>query len=208
LLVLHQTNGTNITFVPQPTHITVADLPQPYDTPHVVKEAIVYSVPTNPLLYVPDGFTVKLYMSGLSSPRYLTYTPSGDILVSESAANRISCLVDNNNDGYPDQRLTFADASNALNSPFGMAFVNGYFYVGNQDATRRYLWTSGSRNITGTGEIVMTYPSYYHWTRTVLISPNENQIFVTIGSGSNVDAEPLPRASVQQANLDGSNQTT
>ncbi|CAF4371286.1 unnamed protein product, partial [Rotaria sordida] len=35
-----------------------------------------------------------------------------------------------------------------------------------------------------------------------------NQIFVTIGSGSNVDVEPLPQASVQQANLDGSNQTT
>ncbi|CAF0985629.1 unnamed protein product [Rotaria sordida] len=170
LPVLHQTNGTNITFVPQSIHITVADLPEPYATPHVVKEARVYPVPENPLLYVPDGFTVKLYMSGLSSPRYLIYTPSGDILVSETIANRISCLIDNNNYGYPDQRLTFADTSNGLNFPFGMAFVNGYFYVGNQDITRRYLWTFGSRNITGT--------------------------------------EPLPQASVQQANLDGSNQTT
>jgi glucose/arabinose dehydrogenase len=208
LLQIHQINGKNVTFVPQPMRITVADLPPPYATSSASKGARVYPVPADPVLYVPDGFTVKLYMTGLSSPRYLIYTPTGDILVSESGANRISCLVDNNQDGYPDQRLTFADASNGLNYPFGMAFVNGYFYVGNKDATRRYQWTSGSRSITGTGEVVMTYAQNGHVTRTVLISPDGNQILVSVGSASNVDIEPLPRASVQQANLDGSNQTT
>jgi glucose/arabinose dehydrogenase len=149
-----------------------------------------------------------LFMGGLTSPRYLIYTPTNDILVSEPNVNRISCLVDSDHDGYPDKRLTFADASNGLNYPYGMAFANGYFYIGNRDATRRYLWSSGSRNISGTGEIVMTYTQNGHVTRTVVISPNGNQMFVGIGSATNVDVEPLPRASIQQANLNGKNQTT
>ena len=208
LLGFHQTHGTNITFAPQPIRLTVADLPQPYATTSATKGARVYPAPADPSLYVPEGFTVKLYMSNLLSPRYLIYTPTGDILVSELSASRISCLVDNDDDGYPDERITFADASNGLDYPFGMAFLNGYFYVANRDATRRYRWISGSRTITGTGEIVMTYPSNGHITRTILITPNEDGILVSIGSASNVDVEPAPRASIQQANLDGSNQTT
>lgn len=209
LLRIHQINAENITFIPEPIRLTIADLPQPYATISAVKGARVYPVPDNPLLYVPNGFTVKLYMTGLSSPRYLIYSPTtNDILVSEPSANRISCLIDNDRDGYPDQRLTFADASNGLSYPFGMAFINGYFYVANRNAVRRYLWTSGSRNVTGSGEIIMTYPETGHVTRTLLLSSDGNQILVSVGSGSNVNIEPTPRASIQRANLDGSNQTT
>jgi glucose/arabinose dehydrogenase len=54
----------------------------------------------------------------------------------------------------------------------------------------------------------MTYPQTGHVTRTVVVSPNGNQLFISIGSGSNVNAESPPRASVQQANLNGSNNIT
>ncbi|CAF3923396.1 unnamed protein product [Rotaria magnacalcarata] len=208
LLLFHQNNCTNITFIPQPIKITVADLPQPYASSSVSKVSRIISVPTDPQFYVPDGFIVKLYMSELVAPRYLIYTPTDDILVSESSANRISCLIDNDHDGYPDQRLTFADASNGLNYPFGMAFIDGYFYVANRDAVRRYSWSSESRQITGRGDVVMTYNQNGHATRTIIVSPKNDGIFVTIGSASNVDVESLPRASVQQAYIDGSNQTT
>jgi glucose/arabinose dehydrogenase len=89
-----------------------------------------------------------------------------------------------------------------------MVFVNGFFYVGNRDAVRRYPWMNGSRNIESTGEVVMNYTSNGHWTRTVIIPPSSNKIYVGIGSASNVEVEGLPRASIQQANLDGTNQTT
>ncbi|CAF3455379.1 unnamed protein product [Rotaria sp. Silwood1] len=208
LLIIHRIDCTNVSFFSQPILITIADLPQPYATLSASKLPRITPIPADPLLYVPDGFTVKLYMSGLVSPRYLIYTPTNDILVSESNTNRISCLIDNDNDGYPDQRLTFADTSNGLNYPFGMAFANEYFYVGNRDVIRRYSWTSGSRQITGTGEIIMSYASNGHSTRTIVISPNGDRMFVSIGSASNVGVESLPRASIQQVNLDGSNQTT
>ncbi|CAF3498659.1 unnamed protein product [Rotaria sp. Silwood1] len=208
LFLIHQTNCTNVTFVPRPIRITIASLPRPYASSSASKPPQVISVPANPRLYVPRGFTVKLFMSGLTAPRYLIYTPTNDILVSESSIDRISCLVDNDHNGYPDQRLTFADASNGLNYPFGMAFFNGYFYVGNQDAVRRYSWTRGSRRIRGTGQVIMTYPQHGHSTRTIAISPTGNQIFVSIGSASNVAVESLPRASIQQANINGRNRKT
>ncbi|CAF2943291.1 unnamed protein product [Rotaria sp. Silwood2] len=174
LLVFHQINCKNVTFVPWPINITIEDLPQPYASSSVSKSPQIIRVPSKPLLYIPDGFTVKIYMSGLLSQRYLIYTPTDDILVSESSANRISCLVDKDHDGYPDQRLTFVDASNGLNYSFGMAFINEYFYV-------------------GTGQVIMPYPQNGHSTRTIAISPMDDRIFVT---------------SIQQANINGSNQTT
>jgi glucose/arabinose dehydrogenase len=198
----------NVTFIPKPIHITISDLPSPYATKSADRSPKIVPVPTNPRLFVPDGFSIKFFMTGLISPRYLIYTPTDDILVSEPDANRISCLVDINNDGYPDQRTTFADASNDLNRPYGMAFADGYFYVGNVDAIRRYSWIRGSRRIAGKGEIIFTIDEAGHWTRTVVISPSADRLLIGIGSASNVDIEELPRASIQQINLDGNNSST
>jgi glucose/arabinose dehydrogenase len=198
----------NVTFVPQAIKINVADLPAPNANESASKSARTIPIPADPRLFVPDGFSVKLYMANLTGPRYLIYAPDGNILVTEPRANRISYLVDSDNDGYPDERFTFANATNGLNQPYGMAFINGYLYVGNRDAVRRYRYTTGSQNIEGTGEIIMTYTSNGHQTRTIVTPPSADKIYVSIGSASNVDVEELPRASIQQANLDGSNQTT
>jgi glucose/arabinose dehydrogenase len=54
----------------------------------------------------------------------------------------------------------------------------------------------------------MRYESSHHWTRNLIISPNNDHLYVTVGSGSNVDIEYPSRASVQRAKLDGSNNET
>ncbi|NEN91440.1 MAG: hypothetical protein F6K48_22050, partial [Okeania sp. SIO3H1] len=62
--------------------------------------------------------------------------------------------------------------------------------------------------INGTGEQIADLPlSNQHFTRNLAISP-DNQLFVSIGSSSNLRIEELPGASVQVMNLDGSNQQT
>lgn len=205
----HKTNGKNVTFVPEPINITVDSLPKPYSTPSYTKDAHVVPVPDDPLLYSPEGFTVKTYMIGdLNQPRYLLYTPTGDLLVSEPFSNRVSCLIDNDGDGYPDTRETFADESNGLSLPYSMAFVSGYFYVGNRNETRRYSWIRGSRKISGMGESVLVHNPEGHWTRTVVVSPDKDQIYIGIGSATNVDIESPPRASVQVADVGSTNFTT
>ena len=203
-----KTNGANITAFPEPINITVGSLPNPYNTSSATKDAIIIPVPDDPLMYVPEGFTVKLYMSGLNKPRYLLYTPTGDLLVSEPFLNRISCLIDNDGDGYPDTRETFADASNGLYMPYSMAFVSGFFYVGSRNETRRYSWIRGSRQISGTGESVLVHNPQGHWTRTVVVSPDKDRVYIGIGSATNVDAESPPRASVQVADVGSTNFTT
>lgn len=103
-------NAKNTSFVPVPINVTVASRPAPYNTSSYDHGAHVVPVPADPELFVPEGFTVKVYMRGLITPRFLLYTPTGDLLVSEPDANRVSCLVDTDGDGYPDERQTFGDA--------------------------------------------------------------------------------------------------
>ncbi|UJR26551.1 hypothetical protein I4U23_007874 [Adineta vaga] len=208
IICFKQIHTRNVTFVPQAIKITVNNLPLPNANESANKNAIVIPIPTDPELLVPTGFSVKPYFQDLIQPRTLIYTPSGDIIVAESSIDRISCLIDTDNDGYPDQRMTFANASNNLSRPYGMAFLNNFFYVGNRDALRRYSWTTGSRKIEGTGDVIMTYARTGHWTRSLVLTRSLNELLVGIGSGSNVNIEDSPRASIQQANLDGRNQRT
>lgn len=54
----------------------------------------------------------------------------------------------------------------------------------------------------------MTYPSTYHWTRNLIVPPSGDRLYLTVGSGSNVDIEYPPRASVQVVNFDGTGNAT
>jgi glucose/arabinose dehydrogenase len=80
--------------------------------------------------------------------------------------------------------------------------------VANAGDLRRYPFKTGDRKLQGVGEILMRYDSSHHWTRSLIISPNGERLFLTVGSGSNVDIEYPSRASVQVCNLDGSNNET
>ena len=122
--------------------------------------------------------------------------------------NRISCLLDADNDGYPDERVTIADETNGIQYPFGMAFVNGFLYSCNQFNVRRYKWIGCSENLVGQGEVIMSYSGVRHITRTTIIPSTDDRMYVSIGPASNVDIDPSPLASIQVADLNGTNQRT
>lgn len=196
---------------PQPIRLTLADLPQPYASTSASKSPQVVPVPPAPTLAVPAGFTVNVFATGLDRPRWLALTPEGDVLVTETRQNRIRRLQDTNGDGVTDRITTFADASNGLNIPFGMAFSNDAFFLANTDAVRRYPYPIGSGRLQGPGQTIAQLPGNgyrQHWTRNLVIAPDQSQLYVSIGSQTNASEESLPRASVQVMNLDGSNQTT
>ncbi|CAF3330005.1 unnamed protein product [Rotaria socialis] len=189
-------------FTPTPIRLTLDDLPAPYATSSATKPAIVVDVPSNATLLVADvNFRVTIYRSGLRTPRQMIYTPTDDILVTENRGGSISILTG-------DTTSVFADASNGISQAFGMAFVPGWFYVANAGDLRRFRYQTGDRRIMGTGQVLLTYPSTYHWTRSLILSPSGDRLFVTVGSGSNVDIEYPSRASVQIANLDGTANAT
>jgi len=195
----------------QPISITAAKLPQPYATNSASKSPNVVAIPDSPTLQVPQGFQVNVFAEGLDKPRWLTLTPDGDILVTETRQNRILLLRDTNKDGIADTTKIFAQKQNGLEIPFGMAFADGYFFLGNHNAVRRYPYQPGQEQITGTGEKIADLPGggyNQHWTRNVVVSPDGQKLYVSIGSASNADVEELPRASVQVMNFDGSEQQT
>jgi len=130
-------------------------------------------------------------------------------LVSLPYTNQIFLLRDLDNDGVAEEISPFASAENGLNMASGMAFANGFFYAANADSIIRFPYTSGQLNITGQGEIIATFPGDgNHWSRNIIISPDGQKLYVSIGSAENAANETLPRASVQVMNLDGSGQET
>lgn len=196
---------------PEPIQITLADLPEPFATESASKSPNVVDIPANPTLNVPEGFTVNVFAEGLDNPRWLTLTPEGDVLVTETRQNRIRRLGDRDGDGVAELNQTFADDANGLNLPFGMTFAGDYFFLGNTNEVRRFPYTSEQEQLSGTGERIADLPGNgynQHWTRNVVAAPDGQKLYVTIGSAGNVDEEPLPRASVQVMNLDGSDQQT
>lgn len=196
---------------PQPIRITLDQLPQPYASESASKPPNVIPIPQAPVLRVPQGFEINVFAEGLDRPRWLALTPSGEVLVTETRQNRILRLKDNNNDGVADDRTPFATSDNGLNLPFGMAFANGSFYVGNTDAVIRFPYTQGQAELSGRGQPITELPGQgynQHWTRNVVVSPEGQKLYVSVGSRSNADEEPLPRASIQVMNLDGSDRRT
>lgn len=196
---------------PEPIRISVASLPKPFATDSASKSPNVVPIPRNPTLQVPQGFTVNVFADNLDSPRWLALTPSGEILVTETRWNRIRLLNDTNGDGVADINKVFATARNGVNIAFGMAFANGSFFLGNTDAVMRFPYQQGQQQLSGRGEKITDLPGggyNQHWTRNVVASPDGKKLYVSVGSKSNVDEEPLPRASIQVMNLDGSNRQT
>ncbi|OLP19117.1 sorbosone dehydrogenase [Leptolyngbya sp. 'hensonii'] len=196
---------------PTPIRIKITDLPAPYSTGSSSRPPRVISVPTQPTLRVPKGFVVNVFAENLNKPRWLALTPTGDVLVTETSENRIRLLRDTDRDGVADVQKTFASAPNGLNQPFGMTFSDDAFFLGNTDAVLRFPYRPGQEQLQGKGQkIANLTPGGYnqHWTRNVVISPDRQKLYVSIGSRSNADEEDLPRASVQVMNRDGGDRRT
>ena len=195
----------------QAIRIIPEKLPEPFATNSASKSPNILPIPPKPTLKVPKGFQVKVFAEGLDRPRWLALTPTGEVLVTETPQNRITVLRDANGDGTTDSRKVFADAKNGLDIPFGMAFAQNSFFLGNHNGVRHYSYRKGEQGLTGEGKQIASLPGggyRQHWTRNVILSPDQQKLYVSIGSRSNADEEPLPRATVQVMNLDGSRQQT
>jgi glucose/arabinose dehydrogenase len=196
---------------PSKIAVTIASLPAPKATKSASKPPQVVPIPQAPQLNVPAGFSVNVYAEGLDAPRWLALTPSGEVLVTETKQNRIRILADRDENGVVDSNQVFANASNGLNIPFGMAFAGGFFFLGNSAEVRRYHYSNNQQQLSGTGEKITELPGggyNQHWTRNVIPDAKGEKLYVSIGSEANVAEEPSPRATVQVMNLDGSDRHT
>ncbi|ACD83123.1 PQQ-dependent sugar dehydrogenase [Candidatus Methylacidiphilum infernorum] len=162
--------------------------------------------PTKAVLNLPEGFTVNLFAKGLDNPRWFALTPSGDVLVAESYSGRIKLLKDTDKDGQADEITLFGDVSNGLHLPFGMAFSKDSFYVANTDGVLEFAYKEGQTKLEGRGRKILSLPGGgNHWSRSLAFSPDGQSLFITVGSKTNVDEDPPPRASILHYKLKSKN---
>ncbi len=159
------------------------------------------------------GLKVAAFADGLDHPRWMAVMDNGDVLVAESnapdretqgftdwiarklmsksnggakSADRITLLRDADGDGVSEFRSVLIDG---LHSPFGMAMREGRLYIGNTDAVVSVPYKVGDTKITEKPEKLIDLPADLpnnHWTRNVIIDPKGENLYVTVGSNSNI----------------------
>ena len=184
-------------------HITVADLPRPFATTSSGNSPRVVRQPTNAVLSVPAGFTVRLFASGLSGPRLMRVAPNGDIFIAETRANRIRVLRAADGAESPSENQLFATN---LDRPFGIAFYPPgndpqWIYIANNNSVVRFPYHSGDLAAGGDAQIIvphLTDSTGGHTTRDVAFSRDGKRMFISVGSGSNI-ADTMSKKSVEDA---------
>lgn len=96
-------------------------------------------------------------------------------------------------------------ATGTLGAPFGMAFHDGYLYVGNTTSLIRYKYANGDLQAQGDPEKLLDLPAGGHSTRNIIFNSAGTKVYVSVGSQSNNNAgEDCRRAAVLEFNPDGS----
>jgi glucose/arabinose dehydrogenase len=150
-------------------------------------------------LFVPPGFTVSLFADAVGGVRTLALGPGNEVYAVRARDGAILRLPDANKDGVAD---TVIIARSGLNRPFGLAFRGDTMYVGETDGVKRF--DPGAATPV---QLVSGLPGGgNHWTRTVVIGP-DNMLYVAVGSSCNVCEESdRRRAAIVRYKLDGSDE--
>lgn len=120
------------------------------------------------------------------------------------SADRITLLRDADGDGVAEFRSTFA---RGLASPFGMAQVGDWLYVGVADGVVRLPYAEGRTEVDTPPERVAMLPGglNHHWTKSLVASPDGRRLYAGVGSNSNVGerglAEEVGRAAIWEIDL-------
>jgi glucose/arabinose dehydrogenase len=177
----------------------------PRATPSVENGPNVTAKPASASLILPPGFSIAVYAQGLAGPRYMALAPNGDVFVTEIGANRVSVIRPAEGGSSNAQSFVFA---RGLNQPFGIAFQDGFLYVGETDGIVRYPYTVGQTSAGVPPSLVASLsPGGNHSLRNIIFSADGTKLYAGVGSTSNDSPESdATRASILELNADGSGQ--
>lgn len=177
-------------------HIRAADVPAPEagNDPEksIAGNVAVVDPPAGALPQVPDGFAVEVFAQGFKQPRTLRRAPNGDIFLAESGAGRVLVFPAGAAAGSAPQ--VFAEG---LDRPYGIAFVPAdaprHVYVAAADRVVRYPYRAEQVGASGPAEVIVSgIPTQRHWTRDLALSADGRQLFLSVGSASNLGAGGMP----------------
>ncbi|MEW9854731.1 PQQ-dependent sugar dehydrogenase [Novosphingobium sp. M1R2S20] len=160
-----------------------------------------------------EGLVVTRFAENLDHPRTMLTLPNGDVLVALTnsparaggggikgffmklfmgrvgagapSPDTIMLLRDADQDGKAEQRFEFRKAD--MHSPSGMAYNDGTLYIANHNAVLAFPFEPGATKLTGTPRQIMELPAGgNHWMRNLLLSPGGKQLYVAVGSATNI----------------------
>lgn len=161
------------------------------------------------------GLKVNAFARDLLHPRWIEVLPNGDVLVAEAqeeaskpkglidraaqatmrraralgvSANRIMLWRDVDGDGIAEEQHVFLENQR---QPFGMALVDGKFYVGNTDGIVVFDYAEGATQLDGPGRKLVDFKPGGHWTRSLIVSPDRTKIYAGVGSLTNIADEGM-----------------
>ncbi len=143
-------------------------------------------------LNVPDGFEITLYADGVISPRQITETNDGFIIVGSKSGDKILALYDKDKDGFAEEKIIIVSG---LKNPTGVTYHNKNLYfaeieevwmIKNIDA-----WLSSNRAVSPKVELFIdNLPSEtWHGFRHLRFGPDDN-LYIPIGVPCNICIEP------------------
>jgi glucose/arabinose dehydrogenase len=168
----------------------VADLPKPFATDSASNGPRTVPRPEGMLPAVPEGFKVNLWAKDPDRGRVMVRAPNGDIFIS-STTKRLVKVFRSSSGETADVVSTFAAG---MDRPFGLAFWPAgpnpqYLYVAFVNAIVRYPYRNGDLVARGEPEVVVPRLSQAvgaHSSRTLVFSADGRQMFLSIGSATNV----------------------
>ena len=172
-----------------------------------VQKSIKTENPVLKNINLPANFEIDVFASDLGKSFNLPGPNKGvrfmefykDILfASIPSAGSIVALPDKDKDGKADEVIKVVDG---LNRPHGIAFLENYMYVANEDGVIKVKLNDNLIADISTREFITDLPKGGHWTRTIRIK--NNNLYISIGSSCNVCIEDDERrATILKCDLD------
>jgi glucose/arabinose dehydrogenase len=172
------------------------ELPEPYATESAVNPPRIIARPDGAELSVPPGFKVTEYLAGFDVPRFMLLGPGNEIILSDMGSGIIYVI-------HEKKSKTILEN---LDRPYGLALYKDWLYVAEASSVKRYRYDSNSMTVS-TGEEIIPLHQHGdgHVTRTILFDEQNDKLYLSVGSRSNIDAgEPPIRAAISRYNPDGS----
>jgi len=181
----------------------VRRLIRPQDLPPISASANgpaqVVPMPAGARPQVPAGFSAELVTSDLRNTRAIRVAPNGDLFVVSTMSNSVHVLRVPAGSAKPQKLTVFATG---LTEPHGIAFYPlgpnpQWVYVANSDGVVRFPYKNGDLTASGKPErIVEGILPTHHFARDLVVSPDGNRLFYSVGSGSNVALDMFPSPEV------------
>ena len=143
-------------------------------------------------LNLPSGFEIEIFADELNSPRQISETEDGYVIVGSKTGDKIFALYDSDLDGYAEKKILIA---NGLQNPTGVSVYNGDLYFAEIDTVWIVkdidAWLSKDLQSLPTKNVFMNdLPSEtWHGFKYIDFGPDGN-LYIPVGVPCNICLEP------------------